>query len=185
MDEMKSLVIMNKLGEVIALESMNNKAHKKSLENGILWMVHGETGRVLPFKEGVSPGYLLKIEEKSFGYTAVVNQGEIDKGSTEVDGAQNKSSNPGETNILTQLAEVIASRHKDMPEGSYTTHLFTSGPDKIRKKLGEEAVELILAREKEEVVYEAADLFYHTLVLLEALDISLEEIFAELEKRHS
>lgn len=184
MEEIKSLVVLNKSGEVIALESINNKAHKKSLENGILWMVHGETGRVLPFKEGAKPGYLLNIEEKPFGFTAMVNEGNDHKSDTNEDKASKKSSGSEGSNILTVLAEVIASRHKEMPEGSYTTHLFSSGADKIRKKLGEEAIELILAREKSEIVYEAADLFYHTLVLLEALDISLEEIYTELEKRH-
>ena len=89
----------------------------------------------------------------------------------------------GGGDVLSHLAEVIRQRRIRLPEGSYTTHLFTSGEEKIRKKTGEEAVELILAREPDEVVYEAADLIYHMLVLLEALGLDYRLVLAELEKR--
>ncbi len=72
-----------------------------------------------------------------------------------------------------------------MPEGSYTTHLFSSGNEKIRKKTGEEAIELILASTRDELVFEAADLLFHLLVLLEDEGIGLEEIIGELQKRHA
>ena len=81
------------------------------------------------------------------------------------------------------LAAVVAARRRELPEGSYTTHLFASGVDKIRKKTGEEAVELILAREPSDVVHEAADLVYHMLVLFEALEIDPAELFRELDRR--
>lgn len=61
--------------------------------------------------------------------------------------------------------------------------LFKEGAEKIRKKLGEEAIELILARDKDDIIFEAADLIYHLLVLLESADIPLEEVFAELAGR--
>jgi phosphoribosyl-ATP pyrophosphohydrolase len=77
----------------------------------------------------------------------------------------------------------VAERRKKMPEGSYTTHLFNSGSAKIRKKLGEEAVELILAGKKDDISYEAADLVYHMLVLLENESVSLDSVLEELEKR--
>ncbi|MFW5643852.1 MAG: phosphoribosyl-ATP diphosphatase, partial [Alkalispirochaeta sp.] len=69
-------------------------------------------------------------------------------------------------------------------EGSYTTHLFTKGPDKIRKKTGEEAVELILARSNEELLSEAADLIYHLMVLLEAEGLSITDVISVLHRRH-
>lgn len=187
MKRTKPLVIQGDKGIVIGLEGMNPKAYQKSLENGVLWMVHGETARVLPFKEGAPAGHLKKLTEHPFGYTAVVDEivsSEEGESSVAAEKSKEGISVGGEQEgVLGRLAEVIASRHLEMPEGSYTTHLFTSGADKIRKKLGEEAVELILAREKDEIVYEAADLFYHTLVLLEALDIPLGDIFAELQRR--
>ena len=70
-----------------------------------------------------------------------------------------------------------------MPEGSYTTHLFSAGNEKIRKKTGEEAVELILASDRAQLTSETADFIYHLLVLLEVEGISLDEIAAELKGR--
>jgi phosphoribosyl-ATP pyrophosphohydrolase len=81
------------------------------------------------------------------------------------------------------LIQVIKERKANRPEGSYTTHLFNSGIEKIRKKTGEEAIELILARRREDIAYEAADLIYHLLVLLEAEDIDLGEVLEELSRR--
>lgn len=89
--------------------------------------------------------------------------------------------------MLTRLEQIIAARNEQRPEGSYTTYLFESGQDKILKKLGEEAVETIIAsknHDREELVYEAADLMYHLLVLLAEHDITWAEIEAELERRH-
>ena len=74
-------------------------------------------------------------------------------------------------------------RKRELPDGSYTTHLFQSGADKIRKKTGEEAIELILASSRGEIIYESADLIYHMLVLLLSEDISIDEVLAELGKR--
>ena len=74
-----------------------------------------------------------------------------------------------------------------MPEGSYTTYLFEKGTDKILKKIGEEATEVIIgakADSKEETVYEIADLTYHVMVLMCHMDISLEDIRKELGKRN-
>ena len=85
--------------------------------------------------------------------------------------------------VLEGLIGVIQDRKKTLPEGSYTSYLFTSGTSKIRKKTGEEAVELILAEGKEEVSSEAADLIYHMLVLLEALEIPFDDVVRELENR--
>ncbi|HAK44602.1 MAG TPA: phosphoribosyl-ATP diphosphatase [Spirochaeta sp.] len=85
--------------------------------------------------------------------------------------------------MIERLYAVIEQRKKDMPEGSYTTHLFNSGMSKIKKKTGEEAIELLLAEDHDEIVSEASDLIYHMLVLLAAADIKPEEIFKELESR--
>jgi len=74
-----------------------------------------------------------------------------------------------------------------MPEGSYTTSLFTAGKARVAQKVGEEGVELALARMKEdraEIADEAADLLYHMLVLLADSDMSLADAVAVLKKRH-
>jgi phosphoribosyl-AMP cyclohydrolase / phosphoribosyl-ATP pyrophosphohydrolase len=85
--------------------------------------------------------------------------------------------------VLAELTGIIAERHRTMPEGSYTTHLFTKGSSKIRKKTGEEAVELILAETRDELTSEAADLIYHLMVLLEAESLTIGDVIEVLAKR--
>ena len=89
---------------------------------------------------------------------------------------------------LKTLYDVVCDRKTDPQEGSYTCYLFEKGVDKIAKKTGEEAVELVIAAkngDKEEIVGECADLFYHTLVLLANAGVKLSDVCAELEERHS
>jgi phosphoribosyl-ATP pyrophosphohydrolase/phosphoribosyl-AMP cyclohydrolase len=88
---------------------------------------------------------------------------------------------------LQQLYEIICSRKETSPESSYTASLFAGGEAKISQKVGEEATEVIvaaLAQSRERLVEETSDLFYHTLVLLAAKGIALDEIVGELAKRH-
>jgi phosphoribosyl-ATP pyrophosphohydrolase/phosphoribosyl-AMP cyclohydrolase len=90
-------------------------------------------------------------------------------------------------NFLSQLEQVIESRKNDAPEDSYTAHLFSRGTTKIAQKVGEEGVEVALAavaETKEDLLGECADLFYHTLVLLQDQNIDLSEVMAVLQKRH-
>ena len=85
------------------------------------------------------------------------------------------------------LYELIKGRKTEPKEGSYTTYLFNKGTDKILKKVGEESTEVILAAakgDKEETVFEIADVCYHILVLMVQMGISVKDITAELEKRH-
>ncbi|ATW23408.1 phosphoribosyl-ATP diphosphatase [Candidatus Formimonas warabiya] len=88
--------------------------------------------------------------------------------------------------VLAEVYQVVLERKAALPEGSYTTYLFTKGQDKILKKVGEEAAEVIIGsknQDKSEVIYETADLLYHLLVLLGFHEISLEEIALELLNR--
>ena len=74
-----------------------------------------------------------------------------------------------------------------MPEGSYTTYLFQKGIDKILKKVGEECTEVIIAGkadDKNETVYELADLAYHAMVLMVQMGITVEDVHRELASRH-
>lgn len=94
---------------------------------------------------------------------------------------------PATAGFLGHLDRLIAGRRADMPEGSYTTSLFTAGKARVAQKVGEEGVELALARMKEdraEIADEAADLLYHMLVLLADSDMSLADAVAVLKKRH-
>ena len=88
--------------------------------------------------------------------------------------------------MIEQLFQTIQQRKQAKPEGSYTASLFASGEDEILKKIGEEAVEVILAAKAQgnaRLVEEIADLTYHTLVLLAARGLTPADIAAELEKR--
>lgn len=85
------------------------------------------------------------------------------------------------------LYRLIEGRKTAPREGSYTTYLFEKGLDKILKKVGEECTEVIIAaakQDKEETVYEIADLAYHVMVLMVQAGITVEDLTRELEKRH-
>ncbi len=88
---------------------------------------------------------------------------------------------------LNDLMKLIEGRKTDKKEGSYTTYLFEKGLDKILKKVGEESTEVIIAakaNDKNETIYEIADLTYHIMVLMIEAGISLEDIHKELASRH-
>ena len=89
--------------------------------------------------------------------------------------------------FLGRLDQIIRRRIADRPEGSYTTRLLHQGTRRIAQKVGEEGLELALAavaQSNEEIVGEAADLLYHTLLLLRVKGLSLADVTAELEARH-
>ncbi len=89
--------------------------------------------------------------------------------------------------FIRSLADLTRERHADMPEGSYTTRLFIKGVKAIAKKVGEEATEAIIEavdHNRSRFVYEAGDLMYHYLVLLEAMGVSLSDLEHELRLRH-
>lgn len=103
---------------------------------------------------------------------------------------EDESASPqsGRFDIINELESVIAKREAEMPEGAYTTYLFDKGVDKILKKVGEEAGEVIIAaknRDHEELKWEVADLFYHVLVLLREQKLPLDDVLAVLKERHA
>ena len=90
--------------------------------------------------------------------------------------------------MMTKLYELVQSRERERPAGSYTTYLFNEGLDKILKKLGEESAETIIAAKnesREPLISEASDLIYHLLVLLVQRGVSLNEIRDELAQRRN
>ena len=89
--------------------------------------------------------------------------------------------------FLNNLFSLIKQRKEDLPEGSYTTKLFKSGDNRIAQKVGEEAIETVIAfknKDKEEIVNEVSDLIYHLFVMLVQSGIEFTEISDNLEKRH-
>jgi phosphoribosyl-ATP pyrophosphohydrolase len=198
------LVIRTADGGIIDVSLMNEKAYTKSLERKELWHLHRDTGRVLPYGEQI---ILTALKSQSNWYEASVREetggsSGLGEGTAEPVAEEPSeqpaalrygapSEGPGEEerqalgcgSALELLEQTILERKRSMPEGSYTTHLFTSGGEKIRKKTGEEAVELLLAREQGHLISESADLIYHLLVLLAFYDIPVSSVCAELARR--
>ncbi len=92
-----------------------------------------------------------------------------------------------QTDMISQLEEIIVDRKLKPSKGSYTSQLFAAGRNKIAQKVGEEAVEVVVAalgQGRAEQIAEFSDLFYHVLVLMVDLGLSLDDVRVELEKRH-
>ena len=89
--------------------------------------------------------------------------------------------------FLIQLEGLLKTRRRDLPEKSYTSTLFRDGVDRILKKVGEEAGEVIIAaknNDRSELIHECADLIFHVQVLLVQQEVGLSEVVSELERRH-
>jgi len=90
------------------------------------------------------------------------------------------------TDVLARLADVIESRRGADPQTSYVARLLAKGPDSILKKIGEEATETVMAAKDADpakVIYETADLWFHTLVMLAHFGLRPEDVIAELARR--
>jgi phosphoribosyl-ATP pyrophosphohydrolase/phosphoribosyl-AMP cyclohydrolase len=89
--------------------------------------------------------------------------------------------------FLNELFALIKNRKKELPEKSYTTNLFKSGTNRIIQKVGEEAIETVIAaknRDKTEIINETSDLIYHLFVMLAEQEIEFDDIVKNLESRH-
>ena len=89
-------------------------------------------------------------------------------------------------NMLSKVYQVIQQRKREMPEGSYVAELFKKGESAILKKIGEESTEFVIGcknSDEKEIVHEAADLWFHTLVAMAQHDVPPEKVFEELKKR--
>lgn len=187
----KPLVVLSESGVVCDVSISDEKGFNKSLEQGALWHRDSNTGKLLPYGKDTP---IKGIEDRGGWYLArtaeigkeTAASGAITEKAPEKDSALGASPNKilsGQESFLDRLFSIVEGRKNNPKEGSYTSYLFSKGRDKIRKKLGEEAVELILAEKREDVVFEAADLLYHLSVLLSERDLSFADICSELEKR--
>lgn len=87
---------------------------------------------------------------------------------------------------LSDLEKIVAERGKASPEESWTAKLLAAGPERAAKKLGEEAVETVIAAvqgDKQALIAESADLLYHLLVVLSSRDVALQDVLSQLEAR--
>ncbi|MGX4293471.1 bifunctional phosphoribosyl-AMP cyclohydrolase/phosphoribosyl-ATP diphosphatase HisIE [Bacillus sp. JK62] len=178
--------------EVLTLAYMNRESYEKTIETKETWF-YSRSRREL-WHKGATSGNTQKVKAIRYDcdQDALVvlaeplgpacHKGSYSCFSTEKADAQDRFG------ILNELESVIAKRQAEMPDGAYTTYLFREGVDKILKKVGEEAAEVIIAaknRDHEELKWEAADLLYHLLVLLREQSLPLDDVLDVLAKRHS
>ncbi len=176
--------------QVLMLGFMNEEAFEKTIKTGKVTF-YSRTRQVLWTKGETSGSFLnlVSLSKDCDNDTLLVRVNPVgnvchtgDK--TCFAAAEEYKENEG---FIRYLQGVINERHKAMPEGSYTTKLFNKGVNKIAQKVGEEAVETVIeavACNHEAMIYEASDLIYHLLVLLEATGHSIADLENELVKRH-
>jgi len=175
----KPAVVLDAQGKVYAVAWMDAKAFRKSLESRELWVLR--EGRVLPLE--AARGLAVRVSESDGWYEARLET----EPTPTAGGAEPQSAplplQPSAGGPLHQLERVIRERRRTLPDGSYTSYLLREGSLKIRKKLGEEAIEVITAASAAEVAGEAADLLYHLLVLLVAEEVTLDQVLKVLSGR--
>ena len=106
---------------------------------------------------------------------------------TGTDTCWGESNEADDVHFLSELQDFIEQRREQMPEGSYTTRLFTDGTKRIAQKVGEEALEAVIeatSGTSEQFVYEASDMLYHLLVLLTDKGLRIDDLARELHRRH-
>jgi phosphoribosyl-ATP pyrophosphohydrolase/phosphoribosyl-AMP cyclohydrolase len=180
--------------EVLTLAYMNKSSLEKSLETKETWFfsrsrqelwhkgeTSGNTQRIVDMRYDCDQDALLVFAKPS---GPACHTGSYSCFSKENEGATELSNRLA---IFNELESVIAAREAERPEGAYTTYLFGEGVDKILKKVGEEASEVIIAaknRDPEELKWEVSDLFYHVLVLLREQKLPLDDVLDVLKQRH-
>ena len=183
-------------GVVLMLGYMNEEAYKKTLETGkvtfwsrtrqTLWTKGETSGNWLNVVEILNDcdqdTLLIKVRpEGPVCHTgADTCWGETNKR----DAAHNQEN---ALLFLSELQDFIEKRHREMPEGSYTTSLFRDGLNRMAQKVGEEALELVIEATNgtnERLVYEGSDMLYHLIVLLTSKGLRIEDLARELVERH-
>ncbi len=172
--------------KVLMLGYMNREAYEKTLAEGRVTF-YSRTRRCL-WTKGETSGHFLLVEEMyedCDADTLLIKAKPI--GPTCHRGTTACFDTPENEGFIRTLQQVIQQRHRDMPEGSYTTRLFIKGVKKIAQKVGEEAVESVVEAvdgNRDRFVYEASDLMYHLLVLMEQMGVTLADMENELALRH-
>ncbi|MDQ1911372.1 bifunctional phosphoribosyl-AMP cyclohydrolase/phosphoribosyl-ATP diphosphatase HisIE [Paenibacillus sp. GD4] len=188
--------------EVLMMAYMNQDSLKLTIESGETWFwsrsrnelwhkgaTSGHTQKVKALRYDCDGDTLLVLVDQAGAachtgrYSCFYNEVKLGavQGTGEAAGSDRFA-------ILNALESVIAQRDAERPEGAYTTYLFEKGVDKILKKVGEEAAEVIIAaknRDADELRYEASDLIFHLMVLLREQKLPLDEVMRELDRRHN
>ena len=160
---------------VLMLGYMNKEALEKTQQTGLVTFF--SRSRQCLWTKGETSGnclHLVSIKSDCDGDTLLIQ------------------ANPdGPTNpllFLSELSDFIEQRHREMPEGSYTTSLFRDGLNRMAQKVGEEALELVIEATNgtnDRLIYEGSDMLYHLIVLLTSKGLRIEDMARELMERHN
>lgn len=172
--------------KVLMLGYMNEEAFNKTVESG--HVTFWSRGRNCLWTKGETSGHFLNLVDmyKDCDSDTLLIKA-IPVGPTCHRGTLSCFDTPDEEGFVGQLQELIHKRHEEMPEGSYTTKLFIKGVKAISKKVGEEAAESIIEAvdgNRDRFIYEASDLLYHYLVLMEQMGCTISDLEKELALRH-
>ena len=173
--------------KVLMLGYMNKEAFEKTASEGRVTFYSRTRGQL--WTKGETSGHFLNVVEMYADCdadTLLIKANPI--GPTCHRGTTSCFDTPEEEGFVRSLSALIKRRHEEMPEGSYTTRLFIKGIKAITKKVGEESSESIIEAvdgNRDRFIYEAGDLMYHYLVMLEAMGVTLSDIEHELLLRHS
>jgi phosphoribosyl-AMP cyclohydrolase / phosphoribosyl-ATP pyrophosphohydrolase len=185
-------------GAVLTLAYANREALERTLATRSTWL--WSRSRAELWNKGATSGHTQRVVSVSVDcdadallYRVVPNGPACHTGAAScfavtlpLDGAEEPPEGAEFASAISSLARTILARKTHPVEGSYTAKLFAGGVDRIGKKIGEEATEVVIAAKNEdrgELVWETADLLYHALVLLAERGVSLDEVGAELSRR--
>lgn len=185
---MPAIVVDNANNQVLMLGFMNKEALEKTLETNLVTFF-SRTRNELWTKGEISKNYLHLIDIKPDCDNDTLLIYAKPDGNTCHTGNYSCFNIPdySSLNFLNELFALIKERKSELPENSYTTRLFKSGANRIIQKVGEEAIETVIAaknRDKKEIINEASDLLYHLFVMLAEQGIEFSEIVGNLETRH-
>ncbi len=185
-------------GAVLTLAYANRDAVEKTIATRSTWL--WSRSRKALWNKGATSGNTQRVVSVSVDcdadallYRVIPNGPACHTGAVScfattipLDGAEDAPEGAGFATAVSALARTIQSRKANPVEGSYTAKLFAGGVDRIGKKIGEEATEVVIAAknaDRGELVWETADLLYHALVLLAERGVSLDDVGAELSRR--
>lgn len=179
-------------GKVLMLAYMNEEALKKTIETKETWFY--SRSRQELWNKGATSGNKQQVKNIAFDcdqdtvlLTVTPEGPACHTGETTCFYNFLDQNQPTTQDVIYRIVDVIENRRNNPVEGAYTTYLFNEGIDKVLKKVGEEASEVIIGaknNDKEEIKWEVADLIYHTLVLLNMTDVSIADIKDVLYQRH-
>lgn len=176
-------------GKVLMLGYMNQEAYDKTVAEGRVTF-YSRSRKCLWTKGETSGNFLdvVSMAEDCDQDTLLIKvhpAGPVCHTGTDTCWGETNEQNP--LTFLSELQDFIETRHREMPEGSYTTSLFRDGLNRMAQKVGEEALELVIEATNgsdERMIYEGSDMLYHLIVLLTSKGLRIEQLAAELMERH-